>query len=240
MLFGERTLHLKITEWEESIHGVNKSGRGDYPLGDNRIRIGCKLQHTLSGDILVGENPIESLVNCDFTVQLRGVSKLFAALEAKDIFERRRTRGGTSCLSRSPPETKTGSVTGWAFFEDDVLWRLSSLLIQQPENEIHVQMTVKAAATPKSGLLTYEMQSNQATTYRWSGKEALVLRDVAITTSKLAKAALADLETDEDKPNEILSAIEHAVESTNKNITRMVIFIMAMLGAILLELWRFR
>ena len=84
------------------------------------------------------------------------------------------------------------------------------------------------------------MQSNQATTYRWSGKEALVLRDVAITTSKLAKAALADLETDEDKPNEILSAIEHAVESTNKNITRMVIFIMAMLGAILLELWRFR
>jgi hypothetical protein len=85
VLFGERTLHLKITEWEESIHGVNKSGRGDYPLGDNRIRIGCKLQHTLSGDILVGENPIESLVNCDFTVQLRGVRKLFAALEAKDI-----------------------------------------------------------------------------------------------------------------------------------------------------------
>jgi hypothetical protein len=47
-LFGERTLDLKIIESVKAIHGLNKSGRGDYPIGENRIGIGCKLQRTLS------------------------------------------------------------------------------------------------------------------------------------------------------------------------------------------------
>ena len=77
-------------------------------------------------------------------------------------------------------------------------------------------MIAKAAATPKSGLLTYETQPNEPTTYRWSGKEALVLRDVAVVITNPAKAAPEDLETNEDRTNEILSAIEHAAELINK------------------------
>jgi hypothetical protein len=238
-LFGESTLDLKIIEWKKSIHGVNKSGKGDYPIGELRIRIGCKLQRTLSGDILVGENPIESLTNLDFTLQLRGVRKLLLALETEDTSEVEEHATGF-LIYHAPILSEIGSVTGWAFFDDDVLWRISSLLIKQPENDVHVQMTAKAAATPKSGLLTYETQPNQPTTYRWSGKEALVLRDVAVVITNPAKAAPEELETDEDKTNEILLSIERAAESINKNLTKMVIFILAILGAILLELWRFR
>jgi hypothetical protein len=248
----DATLDLRMISWQDSIHGVNKSGKGDYPIGEHRIGIHCKLQRTLlQGDMLVGENPTENLIDLDFTLQLRDARRVFSALERKETSEDEEHTTGfliyhppippanlTGLSSRVTEESKTGSVTGWALFDEDVLWQISSLITSQSEHEIHVWITVKAAETPKPGLLTYEIHSHRPAIYRWSGKEALVLRDVAMVTTNRAKTASEDSETDEDKPNGILLAIKHAAESINKNIIRMVIFILVIHGAILLELWR--
>ena len=70
---------------------------------------------------------------------------------------------------------KSGSVTGWAFFDDDALWEIARLFPIQPQREIYLSITARAAATPKPGLLIYEKQENLSTTYRWTGEQALVI-----------------------------------------------------------------
>ncbi len=162
LLLGDKPLDLKVVSWQQSIHAVNKSGNGDYPIGEHRIELRCNLQQTLSqGDILVGEDPIESLSNLDFKIQLRGARKIFATLETKTLSEEENNASG--CLiyhSPIPPEnlsglssrvideSKTGSITGWAFFDDNFLWEISRLLTTQPEKEVHLWVTAKAARTP--------------------------------------------------------------------------------------------
>ena len=68
-LLGTHTLALKVASWHQSIHAVNKSGSGDYPVGEHRIDLRCKLERgLLQGDLLVGENPTEHSNNRDFTI----------------------------------------------------------------------------------------------------------------------------------------------------------------------------
>ncbi len=91
-----------------------------------------------------------------------------------------------------------------------------------------------------TGLLTYETQSYRPTTYRWSGKEALVVRDVAVVTADPKEAApKTPIEPDEPSGNEISRAINDAREALSTTITRMGIYILIMLGMILIALWHF-
>jgi hypothetical protein len=73
--------------------------------------------------------------------------------------------------------------------------------------------------------LIYEKQENLSTTYRWTGKQALVIQDVAL------------LNRNAERPSK---AIDRATQTLNKSIVRMGIYILILLGAILLELWRFQ
>lgn len=188
-LLGTETLALEGAFWHQSIHAVKKSGSGDYPVGEHRIDLRCKLERgLLQGDLLVGENPTEHLNNLDFTIQLRGARKIFSALETQDTTEDKKSAMGfllyhspilPKALRDYPPgiaeELKSGSVTGWAFFDDDALWEIARLLPIQPQREIYLSITARAAATPKPGLLIYEKQENLSTTYRWTGEQALVI-----------------------------------------------------------------
>jgi hypothetical protein len=54
--------------------------RGPGPVGEHRIDLRCKLERgLLQGDLFVGENPTEHLIDLDFTIQLRGARKIFSA-----------------------------------------------------------------------------------------------------------------------------------------------------------------
>ena len=94
-LLSTETLALKGAFWHQSIYAVKKSGSGDYPVGEHRIDLRCKLERgLLQGDLLVGENPTEHLNNLDFTIQLRGARKIFSAKPYPSA------SGGTKCCSR--------------------------------------------------------------------------------------------------------------------------------------------
>lgn len=100
-------------------------------------------------------------------------------------------------------------------------------------------MTIRAAATPKPGLLVYEKQERGTTTYRWSGQHWLVIQDVALINKEAEKPEFDSPAEPEQPPGiEVSRAIDRATETLNNSIVRMGIYILIVLGAILIELWR--
>lgn len=281
---GEKLLHilldtdtwvLRVISWQQSVHGVNKSGSGDYPIGEHRIDLKCRMERgLLQGDLLVGEDPSENLAGLDFTIQLRGAQKIFSALEGKDTTED--DEHATGLLRYDPPipaenlaglstriieESKTGSVTGWALFDDGALWEVARSLPLLSDRRVYLSLTLRAAAAPEPGSLVYERHEDLPTTYRWPGKHGLVIQDIALFNTEAEKPAsetptepedpsgfeeaerpASETPTEPEEPSEfeITKAIERAAETLNKSIVRMSIYILILLGAILLELWRFR
>jgi hypothetical protein len=180
VLLGTDTWVLRVMSWQQSIHGVNKSYSGDYPIGEHRLDLKCRMERgLLQGDLLVGENPTENLASLDFAIQLRGAQKIFSAWQAKDTTED--DENATGALLYNPPipseslaglssraieESKTGSVTGWAFFDDPALWEIARSLPVLSDREVYLSVTMRAAATPKPGLLVYERQGYGSPKYR--------------------------------------------------------------------------
>jgi hypothetical protein len=74
-------------------------------------------------------------------------------------------------------------VTGGAFFNDNTRWAISRLLTTQAERGAHLLVTVDAAA-PTPGWLAYHGEA-ESRTYRWLGKEGLVVADVCIVTEEM-------------------------------------------------------
>jgi hypothetical protein len=201
VLLGTNTWVLRVMSWEQSVHGVNKADSGDYPIGEHRLDLKCRMERgLLQGDLLVGENPTENLASLDFIIQLRGAKKLFSALQAKDATEDEENATGallyhppiapeklTGLSSRIIEESKIGSVTGWAFFDEPALWEIARSLPVLSGREVDLSVTVRATATPKPGLLVYEKHEYAPPTYRWSGQYGLVVRDVALINREAKK-----------------------------------------------------
>jgi len=232
VLLGTDTWVLRVISWQQSVHGVNKSGLGDYPIGEHRIDLKCRLQRgLLQGDLLVGEEPTENLASLDFTIQLQGAQKIFSALQGKDTTQvEDNAMGGllyhppipgeslAGLPSRLIEESKTGSVTGWAFFDDPALSDIVRSLPMLSNREVYLSVTIRAAATPKPGLL---------------------VQDVALINKEAEKPEFDSPAEPEQPPGiEVSRAIDRATETLNNSIVRMGIYILIVLGAILIELWR--
>jgi len=253
LLLGTDTWLLRVMSWQQSVHGVNKAGSDDYPIGEHRLDLKCRMERgLLQGDLLVGEDPTENLASLDFTIQLRGAQKIFSALEGKHTTEDDVKSTGalvydpaipaenlTGLSARNIEESKTGSVRGWAFFDDPALWEIARSLPMLSAREVYLSLTIRAAASSKPGLLVYEKQGYGATTYRWSGQHGLVVQDVALMNRKAQTPVFESPAEPEQAPGmEVSTAIDRATETLNKSIVRMGIYILILLGAILLELWR--
>jgi len=225
VLLGTDTWVLRVISWQQSVHGVNKSGLGDYPIGEHRIDLKCRLQRgLLQGDLLVGEEPTENLASLDFTIQLQGAQKIFSALQGKDTTQvEDNAMGGllyhppipgeslAGLPSRLIEESKTGSVTGWAFFDDPALSDIVRSLPMLSNREVYLSVTIRAAATPKPGLLVYEKQERGTTTYRWSGQHWLVIQDVALINKEAEKPEFDSPAEPEQPPGiEVSRAIDRA------------------------------
>jgi hypothetical protein len=78
-------------------------------------------------------------------------------------------------------------VTGWAFFDDPALWEIARSLPVLSDREVYLSVTMRAAATPKPGLLVYERQGYGSLKYRWSGQHALIVRDIALINREAKK-----------------------------------------------------
>jgi hypothetical protein len=76
---GNKTLHLKVLSWKQSLHGVCKSGDSKYPAGEHRISLHCRyFDKSGKSDILVtGERKIKNLSDLNFNIQLRSANQIF-------------------------------------------------------------------------------------------------------------------------------------------------------------------
>jgi hypothetical protein len=251
VLLGTNTWVLRVISWQQSIHGVNKSHSGEY-IGEHRLDLKCRMERgLLQGDLLVGEDPTENLANLDFAIQLRGAQKIFSTF-GKDATED--DENATGALLYYPPipppeslaglpsrhieESKTGSVTGSVWFDDPALWEIARSLPALSDREVYLSVTIRAAATPKPGLLVYERQEYGPTTYRWSGQYGLIVRGVSLINRAAKKPELEiPAEPEQTRDIEISTAIHRATETLNKTIVRMGIYLLIVLVAILFQLY---
>jgi hypothetical protein len=97
----------------------------------------------------------------------------------------------------------------------------------QGERGIHLLVNVNAAAAPTPGWLTYQDEA-ESLTYRWLGKEGLVVRDVSNVTQETPPEV--PIGPDEHPRENISAAIAEAKDAIVKNTTRMGIYILVMRG----------
>lgn len=227
-LIRDKTLHLKVLSWQQSVHGVCKSDDGEYPVGQHRISLRCRYFDQLRrSDVLVGVQ--RNLSDLDFNIQLCSANQIFEGSGALASA----TAGSQDGLAVGGIVYHGSEVTGAAFFNDNTLWQISRLLTTQVERGVHLLVTVNAATAPTPGWLTYQSETE---TYRWLGEKGLVVRDVSIVTEEMPPEVPID--PDEHHRENISAAIADAKNALVKTATRMGAYILAMLGAILVELWR--
>jgi hypothetical protein len=233
VLFGSSTIVLEIMSWKQSVHGVNKSGISDLPIGEHRIDLDCVLPSSLlAPEWMVGDNPTERLTGLRFKIHLRGAQKVFAGINTETASED--SKNITGLLLYHPPippeslaglstdiieESKTGSITGWGLFDDDTLWKISHLLTTRSVGHMELWVTFRATRAPTAGTMTYETREFRPMTYRWAGKDALALWDVAVVTRSPEKTE-PDPDFDATPENEIVAAIRAAKESFTRTVLK--------------------
>jgi hypothetical protein len=260
-LLDTETWALRVISWKQWVHGLSKSSYEHNPLGEHRIDLQCRMERgLLRGDLLVGEDPVENLGDLNFKIQLRSAQRIFSEFEAKDITVNEKIATGflvyqspipaedlAGLPSRIIEESKTGSVTGWAFFPDAGLWEIARSLAVLPEREMHLSLTLRAAAGPEPGLLVYERQGHRPAAYRWSGKHWLIVHEIAFLNRPIEEPVLKNSMERKDEASEILEAIDRAAETLNRSvlgisrgIAQIGVLVLVLLAAIMFGLWYFR
>jgi hypothetical protein len=254
MLLGNPAIVLKIMSWKQSVHGVNKSGTGDFRVGEHRIHVNCVLPPPSWEESvwLVGNGSSrQKMTDLTFDIELIGAQKIFAKMDTKTASEDSEKIVGLltyyppTARKDLPPQSSTemieqaeaGSISGWALFDEDTLWRVSHLLTTQPAGEIELWLTVRARGAPTEGAVTFEKPKEfHPLVFHWTGNEGLPIWNVAIVTKSPEKT-----ESEADKPpqNEIVTAIRETTDSFISIFQKIGIGIALLLGLLLIELWRF-
>ena len=170
VLLGTDTWFLKVLSWQQSVHGVNKPGSGDHS-GENWVDLKCLMERgLLQGDLLVGENLTENLADLPFTIQLRAAGRPFSRMNEKETTEDDETSMGflvyyppipAEHLSGLPirhiEESKTGTISGWVFFDDVALWKIIRSL-SMPMQRASFFLSVTIPATAEANIRTFNLR----------------------------------------------------------------------------------
>lgn len=182
LLLGAPTFGLKITSWRRLLHGCcPRADRQD--LRNHGLEMECRATHRY--EITVGSSPIEPVAELDFGISIHSAERARVEFERVDVASDLE-RDAVGFLMYSPPVNQEGlsglppsvieragrgKIEGHLFFANDSIKEAAHLLVERPDLETTLWISVKATSEPKPGYLTYQKGNYCPVTFHWNAEK---------------------------------------------------------------------